>query len=135
MSDKAPATARRILVCDDQPLFRRGLATLIDKEPDLALCADASGFQEAIDMIATTHPDLVVSELPHVGPDAIGQFKRMKSRCGTTPVLILTSHDTMRHRKLALAMGASAVVGKAQPVVFLLQTIRQVLARTRHPGT
>jgi DNA-binding NarL/FixJ family response regulator len=53
----------RILIIDTHALVRRGLASLIDNEPDLSVCAEASTPQEGLHAIASAGPDLVIVDL------------------------------------------------------------------------
>ena len=69
---------RRILIVDANPLLRRGLAALIDDEPDLAVCAEAATAREALDAIAAAGPGLVMVDFSFedgLGLDLVRQIR------------------------------------------------------------
>ena len=71
---KQPAIAR-ILLVDDHALLRRGLATLIETEPDLVICAEAATRQAGLEAIATMKPDLVIADLSLKDSDGLEMIK------------------------------------------------------------
>jgi len=58
-----PSKKRRVLLVDDHPLVRRGLADVIAREPDLEACGEAGDIQEALLAVERTKPDVVVVDL------------------------------------------------------------------------
>ena len=64
----APATVRRkILVVDDHPFMRAGLAQLIDRQPDMQVCGEAGNPAEALQAVPRCQPDLVLSDITMPG--------------------------------------------------------------------
>jgi CheY-like chemotaxis protein len=61
----------RVLLVDDHPIVRQGLALLIDREPDLSVCGEADGSHSAFHAIATLLPDIVVLDISLSGPDGL----------------------------------------------------------------
>src|ERR1700756_4101455 len=86
-------TKRRILVVDDHPIVRQGLAMLINREPDLAVCGDAEEAGSALRGIEERKPDLVVVDISLNGPDGLDLLKNIRTRNPELPVLILSMLD------------------------------------------
>ena len=61
----------KVLLVDDHPIVRQGLALLIDREADLAVCGEAEGAHSAFQAIAIMRPDLVVLDISLSGPDGL----------------------------------------------------------------
>ncbi len=72
MSKKtAPDKRKRILVVDDHPMMRQGLAQLIGAETDLTVCGEAATAEDAIDFIRSGKPDLVLADISLPGKTAL----------------------------------------------------------------
>src|SRR5206468_3591591 len=83
----------KILLVDDHPLMRRGLAALIDSEPDLAVCAEAGNRHAALDAIARRPVDLAIVDLSlEGGEDGLDLVKALKVREPSIPALVLSMH-------------------------------------------
>jgi DNA-binding NarL/FixJ family response regulator len=65
------AKKSRVLLVDDHPIVRQGLALLIDRETDLCVCGEAEGAHSAFHAIATLRPDMVVLDISLNGPDGL----------------------------------------------------------------
>lgn len=70
---------RAILIVDDHPMIRRGLAALIDGEPDLSACGQAASCQDALRVIAQGKPDLAIIGLGLEGSDGLDLVKKIKA--------------------------------------------------------
>ena len=76
----APETKRfRVLLVDDHPIVRQGLALLIDREADLSVCGEAEGAHSAFHAIATLRPDIVLLDISLSGPDGLMCSKKSAS--------------------------------------------------------
>jgi DNA-binding NarL/FixJ family response regulator len=119
----------KILIVDDHPLMRRGLAALIDSEPDLAVCAEAGNRHAALDAIARRAPDLVIVDLLlEGGEDGLDLVKALKVRCPSVPALVLSMHPEAHYGERALRAGARGYITKQQLGEAVLAAIRRVLA-------
>lgn len=97
----------RILIVDDHPLVRAGLAALIAPEDDLNVVAEAAGGDEAVVKAVEHSPDVVLMDLSMPGIDGIEATRRLLHERPGTPVVMLTSfHD---RTQIAEAMRAGAV--------------------------
>ena len=82
----------RIFIVDDHAMFREGMKHLIDREPDLTVCGDASGVEEALQGISELKPDLVIVDLSLAGSPGMDLIKTLKNKYGTLSVLVVSMH-------------------------------------------
>jgi DNA-binding NarL/FixJ family response regulator len=124
-----PAPARRtILIVDDHPMFRRGLASLIESEPDLAVCGQAGSSAAALQAAQQSQPDLVTVDLALGESDGLDLVKEMKRRHPGIPALVLSMHDEAVYAERSLRAGARGYVTKQQLDETVLVAIRRLLA-------
>ena len=62
---------KRILVVDDHPIVRQGLALLINREPDLVVCGEAEEAMGAMHVLASARPDVLIVDISLNGPDGL----------------------------------------------------------------
>jgi DNA-binding NarL/FixJ family response regulator len=118
----------RILTVDDHPILRKGLAALVNAEPDLKLVAEASNGKEAIEAFRCHQPDITLMDLQMPGLDGI---QAIESICGEFPgarIIVLTTYTGDTRVVRALKAGARAFVLKGHVLDELLDTIRAVNA-------
>jgi DNA-binding NarL/FixJ family response regulator len=118
----------RILLVDDHPIVRQGLAELIDNQKDLMVCATAEEVHQALDQIAVLVPDLVVVDISLKTSNGIELLKDIKVRHPKLRVLMLSMHDETLYAVRALRAGASGYIMKQEATENVLTAIRQVLA-------
>ena len=123
-----PATVRRrILLVDDHPFMRAGLAQLIDRQADLTVCGEAGNPAEAIQAIARTRPDLVLTDLTMPGRSGLEFIKDLLAAESKRLVLVVSMHDELVYAERALRAGARGYIMKEAGGENLLAAIRQVL--------
>src|SRR5688572_28606295 len=83
----------RIILVDDHPIVRQGLAEMINQEKDLNVCGVAEGVHKALEAIGTLKPDLVVADISLRGSNGIELLKNIKVRYSKMLVLVLSMHD------------------------------------------
>ena len=117
----------KILVVDAQCLPRMGLASVLEAQPDLAVCDQAATAAEALSMAEAHDPDLVILEL--LVPDMRGMelIRRLRARKPTQCVLVFSCRDEMLCAERALMAGARGYVMKSEPPAVLLRAVRHVL--------
>lgn len=123
----APKRAR-ILVVDDHPTMREGLARVIDETSDLIVCAQAESIHRALELIETTQPDLVIVDITLRRENGIELIKDLKIRHPKLPVLVHSMHDEQVYAQRSLRAGARGYLMKHEPPSKLLHAIRQMLA-------
>ncbi len=118
----------RILVVDDQPLFRRGLVAVLEAG-GLAVVGAASGVSEAAEVAARTQPDLVVADLRLADGSGIDLVRRLAEMDGAAPrVVILTESREPSDMLAAVRAGAAGYLTKDQPPERLAAALNGVLA-------
>ncbi len=127
-TERTHQAKKAIFIVDDHPVLRRGLASLIESEPDLAVCGEASTCQAALRGIGQSKPDLVIVDLGLEGCDGLELLKDVKLRHPKTPALVLSVHDESLYAERALRAGARGYVTKQQLDDTVLTAIRRVLS-------
>jgi DNA-binding NarL/FixJ family response regulator len=118
----------RILTVDDHPLLRKGIAALLNAEPDLKLVAEASNGQEAIEAFRSHQPDVTLMDLQMPGLDGIEAIDRIRSESPDARIIVLTTYSGDTQVLRALRAGARAYILKGHVHKELLETIRTVHA-------
>lgn len=123
-----PAPAKkRILLVDDHPFMRAGLAGLIDRQPDLMVCAEAGNPTEAFRELQKSKPDLVLTDLTMPGRSGLEFIKDLSAANPSLTILVISMHDEVVHAERALRAGARGYIMKEAGGDNLLTAIRQVL--------
>jgi DNA-binding NarL/FixJ family response regulator len=117
----------RIFIVDDHPVVRQGLALLINREADLAVCGDAEEANSALQRIESLKPHLVVVDISLSGPDGLDLLKSVRMRDPSLPVLILSMLDELLYAERALRAGASGYIMKQEATEQVLVAIRRIL--------
>jgi DNA-binding NarL/FixJ family response regulator len=120
-------TRRRVFLVDDHVLLREGLRGLLDEEPDLVVCGQASRAAEAIAAISDAAPDIVLLDVSLEGPNGIELTKELASRHPSLPILVLSMHEEELYAARALRAGARGYVTKHESSQNLIAAIRKVL--------
>lgn len=121
----------RLLIADDHPVVRAGLAGLLSDEPGFDVVAEASDGDEAVRLAAATHPDVVLMDLRMPLVDGVTATARLVGgEAGTPPprVLILTTYESDDQILAAIEAGASGYLLKAAPQAEIVAGIRSVAA-------
>ncbi|MEI3848401.1 MULTISPECIES: response regulator transcription factor [unclassified Microbacterium] len=121
----------RLLIADDHPVVRAGLAGLLSDEPGFDVVAEASDGDEAVRLAAATHPDVVLMDLRMPRVDGVTATARLVGgEAGTPPprVLILTTYESDDQILAAIEAGASGYLLKAAPQAEIVAGIRSVAA-------
>src|SRR5437667_185358 len=88
-----PPEAKRIVIVDDHPLFRKGLEQLIHSDGAFAVCGEAGTASEAMDVIRKLNPDLAIVDLSLPGANGIELIKNIRAEFPKLPILVLSMHD------------------------------------------
>ena len=117
----------RILIVDDHPLFREGVQQLIERDPELTVCGEASGVADAMEAITRLQPDLVMVDISLGGASGIELIKSIKSQHEELPILVVSMHDESLYAERALRAGAMGYVMKHEPSKTVRAAIHRVL--------
>lgn len=118
----------RILVVEDHAVVREGFVALINRESDLEVCGEADGASEALALIPTTKPDLVVLDLILRSGDGMDLLRSLKERYPHLPSLVISMQDEEIYAERALRAGAKGYLMKHSAADEFLDAIRAVLA-------
>ncbi|HUP43833.1 MAG TPA: response regulator transcription factor [Thermoanaerobaculia bacterium] len=122
------ARPARILIVDDHPVFRLGLARMLDLEEGLAVCGEAQSAEEAFESLDELAPDMVVVDVSLPGANGLELVKGLKERRPELPALVLSMHDEVLFAGRSLRAGARGYVNKQEPVEEMIAAVREVLA-------
>ncbi len=116
----------RLLIVDDQPLIRRGLAMMLAAEPDMEVVGQAADGQDAIDQARSTRPDVVVMDLQMPRASGVVATREITSSLPNTRVVVLSTYDDDELVFEAIRAGAQAYLLKDASEGEVLDTIRCV---------
>jgi DNA-binding NarL/FixJ family response regulator len=119
---------RNILIVDDHPIVRQGLAQLIGQEHDLNVCGQAEDAYQAMKAIRDLKPDLVVVDIALKETSGMELIKDIKVQYPGLPVLTLSMHDEAVYGERALRAGAKGYIMKQEATDKVVTAIRRVLA-------
>ncbi|HSO20705.1 MAG TPA: response regulator transcription factor [Desulfosarcina sp.] len=122
------ATKKKILIVEDHPIFRWGLSELINQEPDMMVCGEATDVGGAWKAIERLAPDLIIADITLENSDGIDLTKEVGRRGHAVPVLILSMHDQFLYAERALHAGARGYIMKQEAMEKVVTAIRHVLA-------
>ena len=119
----------RVLSVDDHPLFREGIAMVIDYQSDMVLVSQACGGKEAVRHYREHLPDVTLMDLSMPDLSGIDALLEIKAEFADARVIILTTFESdVEIRRATIEAGASGYLLKNLPPSELAQAIRQVHA-------
>ena len=118
----------RILTVDDHPLLRKGIAALVNAEPDLKLVAEASNGKDAIDAFRSHQPDVTLMDLQMPEMDGLEAIESIRREFPEARIIVLTTYSGDMQVLRALKAGARAYILKGHVHKELLDTVRAVHA-------
>ena len=119
------ASRIRLLLADDQVLFRQGLRTILESEPDLEVVGEAGDGLEAVELTRTRQPDVVLMDIRMPRMDGVEATRRIRE-AGGAQVVILSTYDDDELVFEALRVGAAGYLLKDFPAEELIKAIRTV---------
>ncbi len=126
-STQAASTAPiRLLLADDENLFRDALATLLDLQDDLTVVAQAASGPEAVAMARSAQPDVALLDLQMPGADGIDVARELLADRPALGCLIVTSHGRPGYLKRALEVGVRGFLPKTSSGAALADAVRTV---------
>ena len=120
----------RILISDEQPIFRDGLRRLLETASHLAIIGEASGDEQSAALARELQPDILLLGLPYAGPFQLDALEHTLSETPVRTILLAGPRlvDTFEVMTAALQVGAQGIVPKDAPPNALFESIDSVMA-------
>ena len=117
----------RILIVEDHPLMREGIAKWIDHDPELEVCGEAGTAHEGLHAAEKLKPDLVLCDITLAGRSGLELVKDLRAVSPQTPVVMLSMHDETVYALRALRSGARGYVMKRSGGGEVVAAVKEVL--------
>lgn len=117
-----------IVVADDHPVVRQGLQSFLALEPDLCLIGAASDGREAVGLVESLQPDVLVLDLMMEGLSGLEVARQVSKRVPRTRIVVLSMYDSEAYVHEALRAGAKAYVLKGSTLSEIVRAIRKAAA-------
>jgi DNA-binding NarL/FixJ family response regulator len=118
---------KKVLVVDDHPIVREGLADLINKEKDVVVCGWAENIPQALKSIKELKPDIVTVDISLENVSGLELIKDIKVRFPDLPILALSMHEESYYAERALRAGAKGYLTKREATKKVIAAIHRVL--------
>ena len=118
----------RLVVADDHPMIRYGITAVLADVPTIEVVGEAANGDELLAAVASTRPDVVLTDLAMPGLDGIGAIARLKATDPDLPVLVLTMHADDETVFAALRAGARGYLIKGAEGAELVRAIESVVS-------
>ncbi|MHC4719770.1 MAG: response regulator [Planctomycetota bacterium] len=118
----------QIVIVDDHPIVRQGLAELINHEGDLVVCGQAEDAPEAMGVIKALKPDMVIVDISLKETSGMELIKDISVQYPNLLILALSMHDESLYAERALRAGAKGYIMKAEATEHVVTAIRKVLS-------
>lgn len=126
---------KRILLVDDHPIVRQGLAQMINSQEDIRVCGEAENVDDAMALIGKSHPHLAVVDLALRDSSGLDLIGRISQGYPDLRVLVLSMHQDSFHAERAMRAGVKGFVGKDESPESVLAAMRTILAGGFHFGS
>ena len=124
---KAAKEPVRILIVDDHPVVRDGLAAELETESDLVVCGEAGDVAGALAQIDAAAPDVAIIDISLSGGNGIDLVKRIRERNESLPILVWSMYPESLYAERALRAGAQGYINKGTATRQILEALRAVL--------
>ncbi len=128
LDSTAPAQKTRVLIVDDHPILRHGIAQLVGRESDFEACSEAGSVDEALAVLADQPTDVAIVDLSLEEQSGLELIRRAKVNHPTLQCLVLSMHDERLHAERALRAGARGYLMKQEATRKIVAALRQVRA-------
>lgn len=123
---KKPAI-RRIVVVDDHPIIRHGMATLIHAEADFEVCAAVGDYHSGLAAVRTHHPDALLLDLGLPDVNGMELIKTLRAEQPSLVILVVSMQEESEYALRALRLGASGYIMKSDAIVDIVAGLRKTL--------
>jgi DNA-binding NarL/FixJ family response regulator len=130
MSEKNPEASparTKVLIVDDHPVVREGLAMHLATQPDLEVCGEAEDLPGAMTLLASARPEVAIIDISLKNSNGIELIRRIKDRHDAVRILVWSMHPEKLYAERALRAGAHGYLNKGQPTRHVLDAVRTIL--------
>ena len=120
------ATTIRVLIADDHPVWRKGIRTLFEAEPDIEVVAEASDGEDALERIRAGGLDVAVLDMEMPRMSGVEVARTVRDEGIPVRVLALSSYDDAAYVSGLLQNGASGYLTKDKPPALIVEAVRAV---------
>jgi len=113
----------RLVLADDQTIFRHGLRAILDAEPDLQVVGEASNMQDAVALSRRLLPDVLITDVAFSNGIEVQDLIQLQRECPGVRVLLLTGHSCQECIRAAMTAGVHGYILKHSPFEVLLRAI------------
>lgn len=118
---------KKILIVDDHPLMRKGLAMTLNAEPDLNVCGQVADAEEALSALEELEPDLAIVDISLPGMSGLELIKHMHALRPDLRTLVVSRHDEALYAERAIRAGARGYVMKLEASDMIVKAVRRVM--------
>jgi DNA-binding NarL/FixJ family response regulator len=118
---------RKVLIVDDHPVVREGLAMHLATQPDLEVCGEAEDLAGALALLASARPDVAIVDISLKNSSGIELIRRIKDRQDSVRILVWSMYPENLYAERALRAGAQGYLNKGQATHHVLDAVRSVL--------
>ncbi|MGL1930456.1 MAG: response regulator transcription factor [Desulfotalea sp.] len=122
----------KILIVDDHPIFRMGMAELLNQEDDFCVCALAQNISQARKAIVEHNPDMAIVDITLGGENGLDLVKEITAEKACTGVLVLSMHDESVWAERAIRAGAKGYLMKREASESVISALRSIIGGRLH---
>ena len=124
----SPVSAKaKVLIVDDHPVVREGLAMHLAMQPDLEVCGEAEDLPRALALLESARPDVAIIDISLKNSNGIELIRRIKDRDNTVRILVWSMYPENLYAERALRAGAQGYLNKGQATHHVLEAICSIL--------
>ena len=122
----------RVIIVDDHPIFRMGMAELLNQEDDFTVCGMAEDIAGARRLIQQHSPDLAIIDITLAGENGLDLVKELSGEKNSPPILVLSMHDEQVWAERAIRAGARGYIMKKEASEKVIVALRNILGGKIH---
>ena len=116
----------RVMIVDDHPAVREGLAVRISSQTDMVVCGEAADVAEAMERLSDARPDVVVVDIQLKTGDGLDLVRRIAARNDSIRILVWSMYPDRVYAERALSAGALGYINKEHTTGRIIEAIRRV---------
>jgi two-component system, NarL family, response regulator NreC len=117
----------RVMIVDDHPIVRHGIAQLLNGQTDMEVIAEAEDAESAVRQLRDQTFELLIVDISMPGLSGLDLIRRIKTKDAQLPILVLSMHDESVYAERALAAGARGFLMKHEATEKLVSAVRKLL--------